>query len=682
MALTVFFFLLELSFFIQCNSVYLNDFQYVSHELTIPWRIIPSILFFIFAQLFLHVIYCLLTALGTRILSRFFRLSSLSTLKFGIGLWLWGIVFILLANCYFFPNSKFSQLLFFCLPEFLVKNLFTFFLITYLCIVGFVTVVGISRVFCANMGRSILLISTFAILLLAKSFFTPVRPLSIAATMDRPNVIIIGLDSLRPDFLGYFGAAQSQTPFIDHFFSQSTVFSEALTPLARTFPSWVSILTGQYPKQNHIRSNLVELQNLDLTDALPTLLHQAGYETIFATDETRFSNIDKKFNFDKVIVPPIGLNDFLLGTFNDFPLSNLIVNTPLGKWLFPYSYGNRAANVNYQPNSFLNLVSKGLPQSFDKPLFMAIHFCLPHYPYVWSNYSLHGSTGVQRYQAAIHEVDKQAQNFLSLLSQRHLLEHAIVILLSDHGEALALPGDRITEEDLYLAGVKNPQRIIPEFYPSMLDEIAVNRSAGHGTDVLGLSQYHTLLAFQLYGLSPHQVKLVPGVVSLLDIKPTVLNLLHIPYKTAAGFSRVDVLLGKNNLVSTQHFFIESDYSPEAIRTVYPDTNKVLLEGAKYFRIDPLSTRLFVKKEMVAMILGSKQYADIYGEWMLALYPRVGRMYQPILINLNTGKWTDDLTTPFAQTSPVLSMFHAMKAFYPEEIGQSLVEMPKTLATKS
>src|SRR5204863_1260045 len=140
--------------------------------------------------------------------------------------------------------------------------------------------------------------------------------------------------------LGYFGAGK-YTPHMDEFLNQATVFSESLTPLARTFPSWVSILTGAYPKNSNVRYNLSDQITFDLKQTLPSILRDHGYKTIYAIDETRFSNINESYGFDQIVAPPTGFNDFLIGTINDFPLSNLLVNTILGKYLFPYSYANR-----------------------------------------------------------------------------------------------------------------------------------------------------------------------------------------------------------------------------------------------------------------------------------------------------------------------------------------------------
>src|SRR5204863_5771908 len=119
------------------------------------------------------------------------------------------------------------------------------------------------------------------------------------------------------------------------------------------------------------------------------------------------------------------------------------------------------------------------------------HFCLPHFPYLWAQH-LAEANGISNYQNAVITADQQVGNLLALLQAKHLLQHAIIVLLSDHGEALELQGDRITDAGLFVANKSDPR--IPHFYPPSLDIEAVNQSAGHGTDVLGLSQYHTVLA--------------------------------------------------------------------------------------------------------------------------------------------------------------------------------------------
>ena len=170
---------------------------------------------------------------------------------------------------------------------------------------------------------------------------------------DKPHVIVIGLDSLRPDALRRRRTAATPSPAINEFLADSVVFSDTLTPLARTFPSWGSIVSGKHPHTTGAVMNLLTRELIDEGDTLPKLLANAGYHTVYATDEVRFSNLDQTYGFEEMIAPPMGAADFLVGFFSDSPLANLLVNTAAGELLFPYAYANRAVAVTYDPDMFV-----------------------------------------------------------------------------------------------------------------------------------------------------------------------------------------------------------------------------------------------------------------------------------------------------------------------------------------
>jgi arylsulfatase A-like enzyme len=666
---TIIFSLLEISFFIQGSGFYLADFKYISDHLSIPYAILPGVFFFLCAQISIHIIFTVVVWAAARLIGRLLgcRWHAIQTL----GFYLWGLalITILFANQHFFPNSKYADLMNF------VFNIHAanFLLITCVSICALILSVSLFSAFIIvlRVSRTKTLAAVLFVLFLASINvyrYPGTQQVADAATAIKPDIIIIGIDSLRPDYVGYSGSLLV-TPHLDEFFNHAAVFAEAITPIARTFPAWVSLLTGRYPKESGARFDLMDQSTLDLSATLPVILQQQGYETIFAMDETRFSNIDKNFGFDEIVTPPAGLNDFLLGTFNDFPMSNLIVNSRLGQWLFPYSYANRPAFMSYQPNSFLKLLQPALSKKRTKPVFLAVHFCLPHFPYFWADYRAQNPTdGVEHYHASIERVDRQLNDFLLLLKQDHLLEHSIVVLMSDHGEALELHGDRITAPEEFIPSDDNKAGTIPVFYPPSMDNEGVDQSVGHGTDVLSLSQYHTVLAFRFYGLDVKESRLVPGIVTLLDIKPTLLHYLGLSAGKGSGKSLADYIDGrKENAALVEDIFIESDFSPAAVHSAHPETRQLLFEGIDFFEINPVTTRLTVKKDMAQLIISSKQYADIYGSWILALYPQGPLTMMPILVNLVTGQWTNDLRTPFALKSPASHMLQALKTFYGDEI---------------
>jgi hypothetical protein len=112
------------------------------------------------------------------------------------------------------------------------------------------------------------------------------------------------------------------------------VLGDVTSPLARTFPAWMSTLTGRHPASTNARFNLMPRAKVEAGDTLADALREAGYSTIYSTDEVRFANIDESYGFERLVTPPIGASDFVLGTANDLPLPNLLSATPLGAGSF------------------------------------------------------------------------------------------------------------------------------------------------------------------------------------------------------------------------------------------------------------------------------------------------------------------------------------------------------------
>ncbi len=114
---------------------------------------------------------------------------------------------------------------------------------------------------------------------------------AVPATPRKPNVILLGIDSLRLEQLRQFGGS-GQTPRLDEFLAGAVVFGDTITPEARTFPSWVSILTGRHPAASGALFNLMPRTRVDASKSIGHQLRAAGYRTVFAIDEVRFANFD------------------------------------------------------------------------------------------------------------------------------------------------------------------------------------------------------------------------------------------------------------------------------------------------------------------------------------------------------------------------------------------------------
>ena len=64
--------------------------------------------------------------------------------------------------------------------------------------------------------------------------------------VDRPNILLITIDTLRADRLGCYGYKGIKTPNIDALAARGVLFEKAITPVPLTLPGHATILTGKY----------------------------------------------------------------------------------------------------------------------------------------------------------------------------------------------------------------------------------------------------------------------------------------------------------------------------------------------------------------------------------------------------------------------------------------------------
>jgi len=85
------------------------------------------------------------------------------------------------------------------------------------------------------------------------SFVLLIAAMSTAVSAATPspsgaqNVLVITIDTLRPDHLGCYGYKQIHTPNIDALAADGIRFERAYTSVPVTLPSHTVIFTGTYP---------------------------------------------------------------------------------------------------------------------------------------------------------------------------------------------------------------------------------------------------------------------------------------------------------------------------------------------------------------------------------------------------------------------------------------------------
>jgi len=71
---------------------------------------------------------------------------------------------------------------------------------------------------------------------------------SFATAAPKPNLVLITLDSVRADRIGFLGAKGAHTPNLDHLAAESIVFEHAYAQAPGTVVSHATILSGAYPQ--------------------------------------------------------------------------------------------------------------------------------------------------------------------------------------------------------------------------------------------------------------------------------------------------------------------------------------------------------------------------------------------------------------------------------------------------
>lgn len=102
----------------------------------------------------------------------------------------------------------------------------------------------------------------------------------LARADDRPNVLFVSVDDLRPE-LGCYGNDEIKTPHFDQFAKRATTFTRAYCQSAVCAPSRASVMTGLRPDSTRVWDLRGKFRdNLPDVVTIPQHFHQHGYHTV------------------------------------------------------------------------------------------------------------------------------------------------------------------------------------------------------------------------------------------------------------------------------------------------------------------------------------------------------------------------------------------------------------------
>ena len=114
-------------------------------------------------------------------------------------------------------------------------------------------------------------------------------------TSREANVILVSIDTLRPDHLGCYGYPRDTSPNIDSFRQDAVLFNQCLAPAPNTTPSHMSMFTSLIPQHHRVPS----IKHISLPRKMPILgelFSRAGYA---CAGWTGGGNMDGLFGFSR-----------------------------------------------------------------------------------------------------------------------------------------------------------------------------------------------------------------------------------------------------------------------------------------------------------------------------------------------------------------------------------------------
>ena len=247
-----------------------------------------------------------------------------------------------------------------------------------------------------------------------------------ATPPERPNILLIGADTLRTDALGAYGATPSVTPGLDHLAEESDVWMDAITSFNVTNPSFISLMTGLYGK-NHGVYNLTTPLPYEAT-TLAELFSGAGYATAAVISARHLGHHASGLGqgFDVVQVSDHHASaEYAVDQMMDWIAQQ---QEPFFGWLHLFD-----PHTPHTPPAPYGLGFRPLRDYGLSPPREWIPFRNPG----WVRY-VHVSLGgqIDLYTGEVAYMDRQVARMMDFLDSRGLLENTIVVFVADHGENL------------------------------------------------------------------------------------------------------------------------------------------------------------------------------------------------------------------------------------------------------
>jgi arylsulfatase A-like enzyme len=255
-----------------------------------------------------------------------------------------------------------------------------------------------------------------------------------------PSLLLITIESLRPDFLSCYSKKVSQpTPGIDRIAAKGRVFRQVLTPSVSTLPSLATLMTGSTPFQHQVWDDDYRDHLADGARMLAERLKAKGYMTgaFLGTSRASGRGFDRGFDvFQDGYVP-----------------------LPTGTWRLAL---RGASKVGAGARSWLS-------EPAEKPFFLWMHFADLIVP-EQSVLKTPDADPRIAYRDRLEMIDLEVISILDYLKEHKRDGSLVTVLTSDHGFGLGEHGESRAGLFLYDSTLRVPLVISGPNVPKGADE--------------------------------------------------------------------------------------------------------------------------------------------------------------------------------------------------------------------
>lgn len=299
------------------------------------------------------------------------------------------------------------------------------------------------------------------------------------ATAQRPNVLVVAVDTLRADRLGCLGNTRGLTPNLDRLAASGVLFERAYSSAPWTLPSFASMFTSQAPEEHGAGGRVGDFRALDAShDTLAERFRDAGYATGAVVNVDflgrayglmqGFESVDERFYADNTHLRDArGTTDAALAFLDRAGSTPFLLLAhyfdPHARYAPPAEYRARFADPRDQKGS-------------------AFDFGAREQVTLWRARRIQPTPddfhrAELLYDAEVAFTDAEIGRLLDELSRRGLAQNTLVVLVADHGEEFLDHGDwehghTLYDELLHVPWIlAQPGRLVPRRVPETVGTI-------------------------------------------------------------------------------------------------------------------------------------------------------------------------------------------------------------------